>query len=308
MRQFTLILLFFVACNPKEEIIHPKAIAITVIGDVSSNGKKIKLAQEITDQDLIVVGQNSVCDLQLLESDSLVVLRLKSASKFQLTGKKIGNKKENFFTILAGTAIFNVTKLGEEEGISTKTPTVTAGVRGTKYEVKVQSDGSTNISVLEGTVSTQPRIPEIDKFSKKEIKSNKVLKTITNTLEEKTFEIKAGEASLVSSESNKKILSKAGLSETIKNPDIQTIGKDTNINELKDTLGDMENNELQFSKSQIDPKVMNQKLKEYNDLTPFDKDKINDKQARNQWIQVRFKRIESSWWDDIKKWFKGLKI
>ena len=146
---FFLSLLLLNFCTQKEEIIPRKAIVISVIGDVLASGKKVHLAQEIIDEE-IIVGKNSMCDLQLLDSDSLVVLRLKSYSKFKLSCKKVGSKIQNLFTFNYGTGIFNVSKVASQEQIKTLTPTLTAGVRGTKYEVNIQPNGSTKILVLEG--------------------------------------------------------------------------------------------------------------------------------------------------------------
>lgn len=304
MIRYAFIVLLLFACSPaeqpkeQEEPIQPKAIVLTVIGDVTANGKKLSLAQEITDQE-IVVGKNSLCDLQLLESDTLVVIRLKSFSKFRLAGKKIGSKKENWFQIFSGNAIFNASKTVPEDQIKTLTPTLTAGVRGTKYEVSINSDGTTRLFVLEGEVKASPRIPELEKLSKDELNKNKSLKTISNSLSKKEFSVKGGEFSEVSSELKKKLLKETNSSSPNEKEKLEVKP------DIEDKLSEIEQNDMNFPIKTIDPKIKAQKLKEYDEITPFDKEKINNKEIRTQLIHARFKNIEKSWWQRFKEWLKG---
>ncbi len=294
------------SCSPKEEIIQPKAIVLSVIGDVTASGKKLNLAQEITNEE-IIVGKASLCDLQLLESETLVVIRLKAFSKFKLTGKNIGNTKQNFFNISYGNAIFNASKTVPKDEIKTLTPTLTAGVRGTKYEVEIQPNGSTKLYVLEGEISTKPRIPEIDAFSNSEIKDNKILKTISKNLDKREFTVKAGKSFEISSEIKKKLFHETGLSKSIKKSNPKEIGQDIDVDKIEEKISEMEKNEFQFSVKEIDPKNQERKLKEYEEIVPFEKDKINNKEIRNKIIQARFQKIEKDWWTQFKEWLQNLK-
>jgi len=296
---FFLSLLLLNFCTQKEEIIPRKAIVISVIGDVLASGKKVHLAQEIIDEE-IIVGKNSMCDLQLLDSDSLVVLRLKSYSKFKLSGKKVGSKIQNLFTFNYGTGIFNVSKVASQEQIKTLTPTLTAGVRGTKYEVNIQPNGSTKILVLEGEIQAKPRIPEIEKLSS----SQSVAKTISKTLDKKEFKIKSGEFSEIPAEVKNKLLKDTGLESTQGNTP-KEVGQNIELEKLEEKLAQMEKDELNFSTKEIDLQTQKQKLKEYDEIVPFEKTQINDPKIRTALIQARFRKIEKNWWEMFKEWLKS---
>ncbi|MCX7999937.1 MAG: FecR domain-containing protein [Leptospiraceae bacterium] len=299
-----ILLIFLLACSPKEEVFHPKALVITAIGEVTSNGKKVQLAQEITDSDVISVGKNSLCDLQLLDSDTLIVVRIKPNSKFQLTGKKIGSKRENFFSIFFGNAIFNATKVSEKDGIQTLTPTLTAGVRGTKYEVNVSSNGSTKILVLEGQIQAKLRIPELEDSAKSDSKKNKALKLVSKTIEKKELDIKQGELTEIDSQVKNKILSEMGLSsKSEKNTESKI-----DLDKLEERLLEVENYDMKATTQQVDPKLLTQKLKEYEEIVPFEKEKINNKEKRLTLIQARHKTIEDSWFKRFKEWLRSLKF
>lgn len=299
-----LLLIFLLACSPKEEVFHPKAIVITSIGEVTSNGKKVQLAQEITDSDVISVRKNSLCDLQLLDSDTLIVVRVKPNSKFQLTGKKIGSKRENFFSIFFGNAIFNATKVSETDRIQTLTPTLTAGVRGTKYEVNVSSNGSTKILVLEGQIHATLRIPELEDSSKSDSEKNKALKLVSKTIEKKELDIKQGELSEIDSQVKNKILSEMGLSsKSEKNTESKI-----DLDRLEERLLEVENYDMKATTQQVDPKLLTQKLKEYEEIVPFEKEKINNKEKRLTLIQARHKTIEDSWFKRFQEWLRSLKF
>ncbi len=303
-----IILFIFWNCNSKEEVIHPKGILISVIGDVSSGGRKLALGQEITDKDSIVVGNSSLCDVQLLESDSLVVIRVKANSRFQLSGKQLGSKKENKFFISLGNAIFNVSQVAGDDKIQTITPSITAGVRGTKYEVNVTPNGTTKIFVLEGKVDTKARIPDLDKFTRKEIKSSKVLKSLDGALEDKEIQVNSGESTEVSGDIVNKILKETGISDSLKKKKLEEIDQSVDLGNVEEKLSEMEDKELKFSTKQIDEQVRKEKLKEYDEIKPFEKDKINDKNVRGKLINARFKTIEDSWLQKFQQWLKGLKL
>lgn len=299
---------FIFSCGGKEEEFHPKAIVISVIGDVKSNGRSLSLSEEISDKDVIVTGSSSLCDIQLLESDSLVVIRLKSQSRFKLSGKKYGSTRENYFLLDLGNAIFNVSNVSGNDQIKTRTPSALAGVRGTKYEVNVNSKGNTKIEVLEGEVTAKVRIPELDKFSRSDIKKSKALTALDDSLDDSEIKIRKGNSSEIPGDIGPKILKETGLNEPIKNNKAEEIDGKTDVKKVKESLSGFEEKELKVSTKEIDSKTMDQKSKEYEEITPFEKEKINNKTTRNQIINTRFKKIEAPLIKQLDQWLRSLKF
>lgn len=85
-------------CNDKEVDFNPKAIVIVRMGDVKAGGRVLALSDEISDKDVVTVGAKSICDLQILESDSLVVVRLKEYSRFKLWKTNRLQERNQFHT------------------------------------------------------------------------------------------------------------------------------------------------------------------------------------------------------------------
>lgn len=81
--------------------------------------------------------------------------------------------------------MINVSKLEKNDGINAVSPVATAGVRGTKYDVSVNQNGTTKINVIEGSVAMKVHIPEMDKYSKADIKNSKALSILNDSLESK---------------------------------------------------------------------------------------------------------------------------
>ena len=53
---------------------------------------------------------------------------------------------------------------------------------------------------------------------------------------------------------------------------------------------------------------MNQRLKEYEELTLIEKDIINDKAKRKAVIQARVSKKKKSWLQRLLEWTKGIKF
>ncbi|MCB1190984.1 MAG: FecR domain-containing protein [Leptospiraceae bacterium] len=310
MKKLILLLIFILLGNCKEtetEIeseFHPKAIVIIRVGDVRAGGKPLALTQEISDQDVITVGPKSLCDLQILDSDSLVVIRLKENSKFRLSGKQLKSQKVTNFIIEAGNTMLNVSKLGKNDAVNAVSPVSTVGVRGTKYDLNVSPNGNTKINVIEGTVAMKVRIPELEKYSKSDVKKSKTLSTVNNSLNSKEIIIKKGQSSEMPKAVGSKILKETGLEKAITKNDSRELDRNIDTKDLSEKLEKIKNEDLKIPIKEIDKSVMSQRLKEYSELTPIEKEKINDKSKRNGIIQSRFKKWEKSWFEKVLDWGK----
>lgn len=300
---FFLIPILFGNCNDTEKEFHRKAIVIVKMGDVKAGGRVLSLSDEITDKDIVTVGSKSVCDLQILDSDSLTVIRLKEFSRFKLTGKQIGSKKETNFVLEVGNAMLNVSKLDKKDGINVVSPVATAGVRGTKYDVAVTGNGSTKINVYEGEVAMKVHIPEMDKYSKEDIKKSKALSAIKDSIDSKEIIIEKGHSSEMPKTVEAKIFKESGLEEASKKNKLEDLDKSLDQKSLDDNI-----EKVEIPIKDIDQGTMNQRLKEYEELTPIEKDIINDKAKRKAVIQARFQKIEKSWLQRLLEWTKGIKF
>lgn len=305
--KLTGLLLFLVLltnCAEKEKEYHPKAVVIIRAGDVRVGNKPVNLGDEITDKDILVLGGKSICDLQILDSDSQVVIRLKEFSKFRLSGKQIGSKKETNFLIDAGNAMLNVPKLGKNDDFKTMSPSATAGVRGTKYDVSVSPNGNTKINVLEGAVAMKVHIPEMDKFSNADIKSSKALSAVRESLDSKEIVLEQGKSTEMPKSVSTKIMKDTGLGEAVKKDAAKDLDKDVDAKSLEQKMEKIENEELKLIVKEIDKNTMNQRLQEYAELSPIEKEVVNDKEKRKAVIQARYQKFESNWLQRLLKFLK----
>ena len=299
-----LFLVLLTNCAEKETEYHPKAVVIIRAGDVRVGNKPVNLGDEITDKDILVLGGKSICDLQILDSDSQVVIRLKEFSKFRLSGKQIGSKKETNFLIDAGNAMLNVPKLGKNDDFKTMSPSATAGVRGTKYDVSVSPNGNTKINVLEGAVAMKVHIPEMDKFSNADIKSSKALSAVRESLDSKEIVLEQGKSTEMPKSVSTKIMKDTGLGEAVKKDAAKDLDKDVDAKSLEQKMEKIENEELKLIVKEMDKNTMNQRLQEYAELTPIEKEVVNDKEKRKAVIQARYQKFESSWLQKLLKFLK----
>lgn len=305
---FILILFILGNCSNAEKEYHPKAVVIFRTGDVRTTAKSLALGDEITDKDVISVGAKSVCDLQVIESDTMAVVRIKEYSKFKLQGVQIGSTKKNNFIVDSGSAMLNVSKLGKNEEVNASTPTMTAGVRGTKYDLSVAPNGNSKVNVIEGSVAMRVRVPELEKYSRTEIKQSKTLSAVDEALESKEIVIESGKSSQVPKSVSTKVLKDTGLEAVIKKDSASEVDKDVDSKAVEEKLEKLEKEDLNNTTSDIDKASMGQKLKEYEELTPIEKEIINDKEKRKSVIKARSEKLEKSWLQKLLDWSKNLKF
>ena len=185
---FILIIFILGNCSDTEKEYHPKAVVIFRTGDVRTNAKPLAQGDEISDKDTISVGAKSVCDIQVIESDTMAVVRIKEYSKFKLQGVQIGSTKKNNFIVDSSSVMLNVSKLGRKE----------------------------EVNVVEGSVAMKVRVPELEKYSRAEIKQSKTLTAVNDALESKEIVVESGKSSQVPKSTSVKVLKETGLENVIK--------------------------------------------------------------------------------------------
>ncbi|MCP5500845.1 MAG: FecR domain-containing protein [Leptospiraceae bacterium] len=149
--------------------------------------RRVRIGDKISDRDILTTQIRSSCELQFLNSESPVVVRLKENTSFKLNE----NSGKYRVEVKSGRAMFNVDKLkaGSLEVIS---PTSVAGVRGTKFEVEAPSNGDNKIVTLEGEVSSRLRVQEIENPDTNPASQDPKLKGIIDSLERNKVSVKKG--------------------------------------------------------------------------------------------------------------------
>ncbi|MCB1177936.1 MAG: FecR domain-containing protein [Leptospiraceae bacterium] len=265
------------------------AIVIFVKGDVKSGNNRLKLGTKLNSGDIIKTGNKSVCDIQVTSSKSPIVVRIKEKSTFQLTENKEGGVTQYNSVVDSGKAVFNVSKLGRKEKMKVTTPTSTCGVRGTKFETSVRSNGKERTLVTEGKVAARGRIARLEEL---ENGNEKEFSGIMKSVEASNQEIGAGNYADFSKKTSEEFLEKSGLKEVLENPD------DENFKEnLQKTLKDPKfKKELNSSLKKttpvvkkLDEKALEKKTISYEELIPVDPHKLRRKGLVNDFLKERNK-------------------
>ncbi len=192
-------------------------VVLFVVGNVQSGTKKLKPGDIISENESVQTAKSSACDIQIKDSDAGIVLRMKSESSFQLKTMTVNGKQVPSTVVSVGNAMVNVSgKLKSGENFQVVTPTQTAGVRGTKFEVNVTKDGSTALSVSEGKVASRIRIAEADDLPLEIQEKSQTITSINKGLESQEQVIEAGQKITVSKSQTDKILKETGLGQSIK--------------------------------------------------------------------------------------------
>ncbi|MBL0265467.1 MAG: FecR domain-containing protein [Leptospiraceae bacterium] len=266
-------------------------VVLFVVGDVQSGTKKIKTGDVILENESVKTGKNSACDLQIKDSDAGIVMRMKSESSFQLKTIAVNGKQVPSTVVSIGTAMVNVSgKLKSGENFQVVTPTQTAGVRGTKFEVNVSKDGSTTLSVTEGKVASRVRIPEAEELPIEVQEKSLTISTINKTIESQEQIIEAGQKTSVTKSQTDKILKETGLGESIKQINLNLQSKLSNEEVQKAVATIDKDNQVAGKENPVIEKSLKDngtlkventkngeveaKLKEYAELIAIEKQKL----------------------------------
>lgn len=153
-------LLMLAACNkePKKLGSHtvavvfvggPDAVIRTKAGDVKATKGAI-----LNESDWIQTGAKTHVDLALPGN---IVLRVDEKTTLKLTelGLSEGGIQSDKLLLERGTVFAKVAKLDKRSAFAIQTPTVVAGVRGTKFMTQTDEKGAGKVAVIEGRVAVQ---------------------------------------------------------------------------------------------------------------------------------------------------------
>ena len=142
-----------------KEQVDEYAMITFIIGDVTKNSQPASIGELIKENDNLVTGGDSFCDVKIGSS----IIRIKQRSKVIIAN--LINKENNESTYLGldvGKMLCKPKKLLKSEKFIVKTPTAVAGVRGTQFTVETDKARTTRIKVFDGKVKVARRIKKFD--------------------------------------------------------------------------------------------------------------------------------------------------
>ena len=193
-----LFLTTLIFCNKKNNIFQPSLLVLASIGDVRSEENIIDAGETIQVDKILKVGKKSICDLQIINVDSLITIRLQPEREFILHSKSKSNKKILLPKIKKGKAFFNITKLSGKEEFTAITSAIKTTVKGTQFYLDVDSNGKTKLGVNEGYVLLKPGVIELDDLPLEKIKHLSNVQSIIENENKKELNIPSGYAIHVS--------------------------------------------------------------------------------------------------------------
>ena len=265
--------------EPGKEL-NVSAVVLLATGQVTADGAPIKAGSIIQSGQLIKTGPNSFCDLQVRGGDSSAMIRLKANTELILSGRQFKEEKKILAELKKGNGMFDLDKITSAENFETASPTAVASVRGTKYEVSVKGD-STSIEVLEGKVSSRPRIPALEDLPPEIQERSRVVHESVENLKKKEVilepgkkvEIQAVKVSPEVEEAARKAMEAEASSDPV-NAEEATKALDDSIAQKEDTLKKAVEEAPAAAPEDIPEPEMKQKLDEYNELIRIEKEKI----------------------------------
>ncbi|MBP7282764.1 MAG: ankyrin repeat domain-containing protein [Leptospiraceae bacterium] len=183
-------------------------IVLSVSGDVFWGNKKLQAGDRILEKQTIYVSQNATCDLQVKQSESEFNLRLRGNSVFTFQFKEVEGGSIFSGYLKQGSMLVKVGKIFSGEKVQTLTPTSVAYFNGSSlYEVNVDSEDNSKISVLEGVIKVRIRATEIEEDEVFE--KTPEVRTLVSSLENNEQVIMKGSYIDLPHKKQKEILEKA---------------------------------------------------------------------------------------------------
>ena len=279
----SLVLLSLSFCKP-EPVTKVSALILFSVGNVSSNGKTLKVGDIVLADEQLQTAAKSMCDVQLLGAGSEITIRIQENSKFQV--KQRPDRKTVLSKVLYGTALFNVQKLGSEQFVI-ETPVSTAGVRGTKLEVAVGKDEASKISTLEGKVSTKFRFASLEESEK--LKASKTARTLADISESNEQFIEPKQAIVTTKKEVDTLLVDTGISPLLEKPNTPDLAKELDsklsVSTVKDSFQKQKKQQVISTISDVE---MKKKLSECSELIAIDLSKLSSsKESRDAALNER---------------------
>lgn len=266
-------------------------VVVFSVGDVTTNGKKIKQGDIVNAGEKVVTGKKSSCEIQIREHGAEVLIQLKQNSEFSVdsttpTGEVKGN-------ISIGTALFKVGKpLNKGESVTVASPTFVAGVRGTEFAIDVAKNGDSSLKVVSGKVATHPRIAELDELPSDVKDNSQFIQSTEASLEKKETIVEPGNQIQVTKKETNQILKDTGLGEAIQagKKEIQKSSESKVASQAIDSMLTKEKTDVALAKLEspksttMKPKEMESKIKEFEKLIAIEQSKLTTEEGTKKEI------------------------
>jgi hypothetical protein len=136
-------------------------------GKVTVNGVAAKLGNIVKKGDLIASKKGSAAVVQFSDG---ALITVKSSSEINISDMSKSESGHNVVVTQNRGSTFSKIISSEKVQYSISSPTLTAGIRGTSFELNVDKDGATEVKLLKGKVAVSPSESEeetlLDKGSK----------------------------------------------------------------------------------------------------------------------------------------------
>ncbi len=266
----------------------PIGVVLFVKGDVKIGQKRLKIGDRLINGEMIRTGEKSSCDIQITSSQSPIVVRIKEKSTFQLNESKQGDETKFSTVMETGKAVFNVSQLNSKEKMEVVTPTQTCGIRGTKFEIGVSSQGLERTLVTEGKVATRVRIAKLEELES----SEKSLSEILEPLKKSEQQVTAGDFVNLSKLDADEILQKTGLLDVIEGTEeenSQTLKQKINDPKVKTELTNSIKQLTSLKIEKLNPKYYEKKAESFLELIPVEPSMLERKGLLSEVLKQRNK-------------------
>lgn len=291
----------------QEAIKQNSAVVIFVVGDVRTQDRKLSFGETISITDVVKTGKKSLCDLQLIESNSGTVIRLKPETEFKIDPSTNPNQADVNLTLKSGSSLFKINnKVSKNESIRVTTPTMVAGVRGTSFSIDISRKGDALIQVFEGSVVARPNIPELESLPDDVKLNSKTVQIIEASLERNEVTLEAGQKVNITQSYTDKFLKDTGLKEAIpKALDSIQKGDSGSASQILDAISGTKEARASKVEAKIalipsikveksKDKQLSSQLREFEELIALEKAKLENESTRKTEITARSKKKEET--------------
>ncbi len=296
----------------------PRPVSAIVLFSIGSSflGKdRLGNGQIIRSGEWIRVSGRSLLDLQLRDTAAAVTVRLRPGAQFRFQATENGGRLSHTLELAAGSALFNVEKLTALESIAVITPTSRQDVRGTKFKVDVEGNGTSRTEVYEGSVSARLRIPEVENLPSSVIARSEVLSAVVADSAKGEKTVSAGSSVTFERQTAEKILKAAPkLAEVLSSKEVKTaVAPAEKLNEdqaasagrlIDDYFkgGDSKEKVTSALDKAIAKETVNVKpeklsagavereIREYDELVAVDQQKIKDEKSAREIVATRVQK------------------
>ncbi|MDA0703956.1 MAG: FecR domain-containing protein [Proteobacteria bacterium] len=123
---------------------------------VTGESEDLKYRTEVWSNETVRTGAQGMTNLRFLDKTKLQVSSSSEVVLDRFVYDDDSDTGEMAMTFTKVAFRFITGRMSNKDGFKLRTPTVAIGIRGTDFKVRVASDGTTTVSVLEGEVEVTP--------------------------------------------------------------------------------------------------------------------------------------------------------